>query len=78
MKSKTVLHGTIRMKRTNAAFIKRYQSFDQGVKKVKSDKRERRMKMGSVLRQRITSMRERNSSQIRDVKKTERDHYEKP
>ena len=52
-KSKTVSHGIIRMKRTNAAFIKRYQSFDQGVKKVKSDKRERRMKMGSVLRQRI-------------------------
>ena len=41
------------MKRTNAAFIIRYQSLDQGVKKVKSDKRERRMKMGRVLRQRI-------------------------
>ena len=41
------------MKRTNAAFIKRYPSFDQGVKKVKSDKRERRMTMGSVLRQQI-------------------------
>ena len=53
IKSKTVLHGIIRMKRTNAVFIKRYQSLDQGVKKVKSDKRERRMKMGSVLRQRI-------------------------
>ena len=50
-KSKTVLHGIIRMKRTNAAFIRRYQSFDQGVKKVKSDKRERSMTMGSVLRQ---------------------------
>ena len=52
-KWKTVSHGIIRMKRTNAAFIIRYQSFNQGVKKVKSDKRERRMKMGSVLRQRI-------------------------
>ena len=41
IKSKTVLHGIIRMKRTNATFIKRYQSFDQGVKKVKSDKREK-------------------------------------
>ena len=29
------------MKRTNATFIKRYQSFHQGVKKVKSDKREK-------------------------------------
>ena len=41
IKSKTVLHGIIRMKRRNVAFIKRYQSFDQGVKKVKSDKREK-------------------------------------
>ena len=32
----------------NAAFIKRYQSFDQGVKKVKSDKREKDVRRWEV------------------------------